>query len=349
MKLYRSLPGAPGLAVSCAVLLVAPGLRAEPRAAAPATSLSRSETLIEQGMDLRQSGQEEAALPLFEEAAALEPESVRARVHLAATHQALGHWVEADALLTEVLSAPDDPYLERHRATLERAAEFVGRHLGSLMLSGQPAGAEVQLDGRTLGVLPLPDAVRVPVGSYQLEVLREGYYPLRRPLVISSGAVLREAVALAPLPADPGAAVANGEASGRDTASAGTGGGSPAWLSWTLTGLTAGAAITTGVALVVRNQHASEWNSADCLQPGRTRGEVCGAELDAGKTAESVAYVSGVATLLFAAGAAVSWTLGEPAASEAPNAVASQSAASARVALTRCSLTLGGALCAGSF
>jgi len=332
MKLYRFLPG---LAVSCAALLAAPALRAEPDTDARATGLSRSEILIEQGMELRQSGQEEAALPLFEEAAALDPESIRARVHLAATHQALGHWLEADALLQEVLSESDDPYLERHRATLERAADFVGRHLGSLMLSGQPAGAEVRLDGRKLGALPLPDAVRVPVGSYQLEVLAEGYYPLRRPLVISSGGVLREAVTLAPLPADSGA---NAEGSGRGAEPAGSG-GSPVWLSWTLTGLSAGAAITTGVAFAVRNHHASEWNSADCLQPGRLRGEVCGDELDAGRTAESVAYASGVATLLFTAGAVVSWTLGEPASSEASNGVA----------LTRCSLTLGGGTCAGSF
>ncbi|HKO89692.1 MAG TPA: tetratricopeptide repeat protein [Polyangiaceae bacterium] len=339
MKPYRLLPGLPGLAVSCAVLLAAPALRAEPRADARPTSLSRSETLIEQGMELRQSGQEEAALPLFEEAAALDPESVRARVHLAATHQALGHWIEADALLREVLSASDDPYLERHRATLERAAEFVGRHLGSLMLSGQPAGAEVRLDGRPRGVLPLTEPLRVPVGSYQLEVVLEGYYPLRRPLVISSGGVLREAVELAPLPA--GAGIASGDAAGdaRGAQPASSGAGSPLWLSWTLTGLSVGAAITTGVAFAVRNHHASEYNGADCLQPGRLRGEVCGDELDAGKTAESIAYASGVATLLFTAGAIVSWTLGEPASSEAPDAVA----------LTRCRLTLGGGMCAGSF
>jgi PEGA domain/Tetratricopeptide repeat len=338
MKLYRFLPG---LAVSCAALLAAPVLRAEPDTDARATGLSRSEILIEQGMELRQSGQEEAALPLFEEAAALEPESIRARVHLAATHQALGHWVEADALLTEVLtSESDDPYLERHRATLERAAQFVGRHLGSLMLAGQPRGAEVRLDGRKLGVLPLPEVVRVPVGTYQLEVLAEGYYPLRRPVVISATSVLREAVTLAPLAADSGEAVAGSTGSaGVEPASA----GSPLWLSWTLTGLSAGAAITTGVAFAVRNHHASEWNSAECLQPGRVRGEVCGEELDAGKTAETVAYASGVATLLLAAGAVVSWTLGEPASSEAPDSV------SKTVARTRCGFTLSGGTCFGTF
>jgi len=341
MKPYRSLPGVPGLALSCAALLAAPLLRAEPRAEASSTSLSRSERLIEQGMELRQSGQEEAALPVFEEAAALEPESIRARVHLAATHQALGHWVEADALLAEVLeSDSDDPYLERHRATLERAAEFVGRHLGSLTLSGEPAGAEVRLDGRKLGVLPLPEALRVPVGSYQLEVLAQGYYPLRRPVVISSASVLREAVTLAPLAADSSAAGGKG-AAGAEPASASA--GSPRWLSWTLTGLSVGAAITTGVAFAVRNQHASEWNSADCLQPGRVRGEVCGDELDAGKTAETVAYASGVATLLFTAGAVVSWTLGEPSNTEAPNAVGTT------VARTRCGFTLTGGTCFGTF
>lgn len=341
MKPYRSLPGVPGLALSCAALLAAPMLRAEPRADTSTRSPSRSERLIEQGMELRQSGQEEAALAAFEEAAALEPESIRARVHLAATHQALGHWVEADLLLGEVLtSESDDPYLERHRATLERAAEFVGRHLGSLMLAGEPAGAEVRLDGRKLGVLPLPEVVRVPVGSYQLEVLASGYYPLRRPVVISSAGVLREAVTLAPWAADATLASANGSG-GAEPASASA--GSPLWLSWTLTGLSVGAAITTGVAFAVRNHHASEWNSSECLQPGRVRGEVCGAELDAGKSAETVAYASGVATLLFAAGAVVSWTLGERASTE------STSSAGNTVARTRCGLTLGGGTCSGSF
>jgi len=56
---------------------------------------------------------------------------------------------------------------------------------------------------------------------------------------------------------------------------------------------------------------------------------------DDGKRAEQLAYAGGVATVLLAAGAAVSWVLLEPAAPEA-------------VALS-CGFTLGQGVCAGSF
>ncbi|MEY2933977.1 MAG: hypothetical protein RL033_4726 [Pseudomonadota bacterium] len=281
-------------------------------------------------MLLRRAGKDEAALTAFEEAATLDPESMRARVHLAAAHQALGHWLEADALLVELLQA-DDPYVERHRATLLLAQEFVGRHLGSLLIAGQPAGAVVKVDGRSLGTLPLTKALRLAVGSYQLEVTRPGYYPLQRPINVGAGSTLRESVALAPLaeaaPAAPERVAAVPSAAG-----------APRWLAWSLTGLAAGGAVATGVGWGVRNHHAAHWNSDACLQPGRLRGEVCAGERDDGKRAEQLAYVGGVATLVLAAGAVVSWTLREPLASDAPAAVA-----------LSCGLTLGFGACAGSF
>jgi hypothetical protein len=255
------------------------------------------------------------------------------RVHLAATHQALGHWLEADAYLREVLLAEDDAYVRRHRATLLHAAEFVGRHLGSLLVTGQPAGAVVRVDGRELGQLPLADAVRVPVGSYQLEVALDGYYPARRPLTISAESIARESVDLAPLSEAPRAASAPGsEPAQRPGGLA----GNPAWLSWSLTGAAAASAITTGVALLVRDHHAEHWNSDACLAPGRRRGEVCGSELDAGKNAERVAYVGGVASVLFAAGALLSWSLSEPAQERG-------------VGLVACGLHGVGGVCSGSF
>jgi hypothetical protein len=196
---------------------------------------------------------------------------------------------------------------------------------------GTPPGAEVRLNGRRIGVLPL-SAVRAPVGSYQLQVLKQGFYEERRPVVISNRGVIRESIELAPIA--EARSVAASAPSVREEA---RGLMSPRWLSWALTGLSAGAAVTTGVSWALREKSATEWNSGDCLEPGRTRGEVCPVTLDNGRTAERVAYVSGVATLLFAAGAIVSWTLDQPGAP----ATASLSA--------RCDLTLGGATCAGSF
>lgn len=280
-------------------------------------------------MQLRREGNDEAALAAFAEATTLDPESVRARVHLAAAHQALGHWLEADALLAELLQQPDDPYIQRHHATLLRAQEFVGRNLGTLLLAGEPAGAVVKLNGRELGTLPLAKPARLPVGSYQLEVTHPGYYPLQRPVTVSAGGTLRESVELAPQA--NAAPIAAADAAPSSALSA------PRWLSWTLTGLSAGAAVATGVAWGVRNHHASRWNSDACLAPGRARGEVCPGERDDGKRAEQLAYVSGVATVLLAAGAAVSWSLELP----SPEA-------SATAQLT-CGLSLGLGVCSGSF
>lgn len=279
-------------------------------------------------MQLRREGKDEAALAAFEEATVLAPESARARVHLAAAHQALGHWREADALLAELLQQEDEPYVQRHHATLLRAQEFVGRHLGTLSLTGQPAGAVVKVNGRELGTLPLAKPTRLVVGSYLLEVTLPGYYPLQRPVTITAGGTLRESVELAQQ-TSASASAASSEAAAAASA--------PRWLSWTLTGLAASGAVATGVAWGVRNHHASRWNSDACLAPGRARGEVCPGERDDGKRAEQLAYIGGVATVLLAASAAVSWTL-----LDAP-------AAEASAASLSCGLSLGLGVCSGSF
>ena len=314
-----------------AALACVTSARAEPLQGAPgdrAAASARAEALLEQGVELRRLGKDQEALTVLEEAVALQPQSVRARVHLAAAHQALGHWLDADALLRELLQQSEDPYVQRHLATLERAAEFASQRLGSLIVEGTPVGAAVLVNGRPLGSLPLSSAVRLPIGPYQLEVAGTGYYPVRRSISIEPGALLREAVELTPLVR-------------RQNAEAGAGmrveraAGSPRWLSWTLSGLAASAAATSAVALVLRNQHAARWNSSACLEQGRRRGEVCPRELDAGKDAESVVYVSGAGAVLLAAGAVVSWTLDMPGDSEP--------------GLTSCALAPGGGVCSGSF
>jgi len=308
-----------------------PTARAQSRLGTAVDNSSSLDTLIQRGIELRRSGKDSEALRAFETAEGEDRHSIRLRVHLASTHQALGHWLEADVYLQGVLAEEKDPYVTRHRATLEKAAEFVGRHIGSVEVTGEPAGAEVRLNGDLLGTLPVP-ATRTLVGSYELQVTRSGYYEVRRPVVVGPRGVVRESVELASIaktPAPSPRAPALREAD--------VGSGSPRWLSWALSGASAGALLTTGVALYLREQHASRWNSSACLDVGRLRGDVCPTELDGGRNAERVAYVSGAATLLFGVGAIVSWTLAEP------NAPAAASLAA------NCGITLGGAVCSGSF
>jgi PEGA domain-containing protein len=323
--------------VTLALVTLAPrAALAQDKAEPEAAQNAEVETLVQRGIELRRAGKDDEALVAFQQAEKLAPTIVRTRVHLAATHQALGHWLEADEYLRGVLAEPEDPYVERHRQTLERALEYVDRHIGELEVSGGPAGATVRLNGRELGTLPLSRAVRVPVGTYELEVSHDGYYAVRRPVVLGNRGVVREAVDLAPTPPPPPVSAA--AAPVQRSSEIDRGGGSPRWLSWTLTGLAVAGGATTTVALLLREKHADNWNSADCLQQGFTRGDVCRDELDSGRTAERIGYVAGIATAVFAAGAIVSWSLGGS--SEAPASAALD---------TRCGVTLGGAMCQGSF
>jgi hypothetical protein len=316
-------------ALCCALCLSVTRAQAAPTEDASSPEV---EALVQQGIELRRAGKDQEALAAFQAAAEREPGSMRTKLHLAAAHQALGHWQDADTLLREALRAEDDPYVQRHRATLEKAAEFVGRRMGTLDVTGT-AGAEVRVNGKAQGTLPLSAPLRMPVGSYTLEVRLEGHYSVSRPVAITSRGITRESFELAQL--DKSSGSWSGTGPGLD---ADRGAGSPSWLTWSLTGASALAAGASVVALIVREQHAERWNSDDCLAPGRTRGDVCRAELNSGQDAERVAYITGGAALLLGTGALVSWALQAPSSSSSER----QDAAS-------CGVTLGGAVCSGAF
>lgn len=73
----------------------------------------------------------------------------------------------------------------------------------------------------------------------------------------------------------------------------------PAWLPWTFVGLGAATALTSILAWRAREGHVDRWNSAACLEAGRTRVQTCSDEYYAGRDAEVVAWVSGVSSVAF--------------------------------------------------
>jgi Tetratricopeptide repeat/PEGA domain len=291
------------------------------------------DAIVQHGIELRRAARDVEALAEFTRALALEPGSTRVRIHLAATYQALGQWPQADDYLDGVLKETDDAYVERHRARLLRAQFFVREHLGELGVIGQPAGAEVLVNGQRIGTLPMSRPVRLPVGSYVLEARMEGYYSASRPIALTNRSPLRESLELTPR--DVATDTSTPGAPGVDRSF-----GSPRWLTWTLAGVGAGAAVGSVVAWSLREKHADRWNSATCLEADRRRGEVCPAELDAGRDAERVAYVTSVSAGLLLGGALTSWLL------EAPTGPRNEADEATQ---TRCRLGLGEVSCFGSF
>jgi len=326
----RAWSAGAALVLGCSISVWQGQAHAQP----PASTIAEAEIepYVQRGIDLRKLGRDTEALAIFEDALLKAPSSVRVKVHLAATHQALGQWVEADRYLGEVLRQPDDPYVRRHRETIDKAFQFVDRRLGSLDVVGEPDGAELVLSGRSIGVLPLTAPVRVPIGSYVLEVRKQGYYSVTRPIAMGGGQLLRESVILGRRAPRATVATAAPEPSASDS------GGSPRWLTWTLTGAGLLSATASVVAFQIRENHAERWNSDACLQPGFTRGQACAGELDDGRRAERWGIGTGIATGVLLGGALTSFLLEHRAPEEDPT-----------LALEGCGFGVASAGCFGSF
>jgi hypothetical protein len=327
-----------------AELSVAPAAAQSPSPAAAQGAAEPAENpevekLVTTAIASRAQGRDLEALETLKKAAEIDPGSVRVQVHLANVYQALGEWLAADQYLRLALAQANHPYVMRHRKALEDARGVIEDNLGMLEVDGEPVGAEVRLNGRLVGTLPLAAPIPVTVGSYTLEVKREGHYPASRPIVIAGHSFIRESVRLERLSTD--------ELETRTfPIAAGTDPGHDAtldlprerpWLTWTLAGLGAAAAVTSLGAVVYREVHANHWNDdSRCLALGQTRAELCGGERDKVETAEDVAIATGAAAGLFTAGALL-------------NALVFSAPSSPRTGLAGCSLSPEGASCFGSF
>lgn len=321
-------------------------LSAAPLAAQGATAHAESaevETLIAEAIALREQGKDVAALEDLKKASKLDPRSVRVQVHLSNVYQALGQWLPADQYLRMALAQPDHPYVQRHRQELDDARSVIEDNLGTLDVEGEPAGAEVRLNGRVIGTLPLSAPVPVTVGTYTLEVRMDGHYPVRRPIAIAGHGFVRESVRLERMPGDelgtrsfPSVAPVSASP-GPSSSEALDHSSNRQWLTWTLAGLGAAAGLTTVGALVYREVHAKRWNDDSCVGVGQTREQLCGDERDKVETGEAVAITSGIAAGLFAAGAMVNaFVFTEP-------------SRASQAGLQGCALGPTGASCFGAF
>lgn len=263
------------------------------------------ERLVASAISLRADGKDREALAVLRQAAQIAPRSLRVQVHLSNVYQALGEWLLADELLRQALAAPHDPYIQRHRQALAEARSVIDDHLGKLEVVGEPPGAEVRLNGRQIGTLPLSEAVPVTVGSYTLEVRMPGHYTVSRPLSIAARDHVRESIRLEPRPLDEVSPLPPAASAGVVLAPPSL--ERPAerrWLTWTLAGLSAAAAATTVGALIYREEHARRWNDdSRCVGTDRTRAQLCGSERDKVETGDAWAIGAGLATGVFAAAA----------------------------------------------
>ncbi len=305
------------------------------------------EAPIQQGIALRRAGNDEAALALFVELEQTNPDSVRVLLHITAAAQATGRWMMAYTYLQKAFAHKNEPYFIRYRSAIKSIDDATAQHIGQFRAVGEPVGAEVRLNGESVGTLPMAEPQAIEVGQYVLEVTKPGFYPLRRTVSVAPGSALtQESVNLR-----AGLSPANTLAAGSSDA------GSPAsgaqrgaddqawwrarWLTWTLGGATVVTAAISVGALAYRNNRADHWNSNACLNGTLTREEVCGSVRDDITTAQNVAIGTGIAAIVLG-GATVTQAI---LSSERPPATS----AKAKGPSVQCSPGLGSIACFGSF
>jgi hypothetical protein len=176
-----------------------------PAIAVAAGESTEAEALIRQGVELRQQKKDERALPLFEKAYQLS-RTPRTAGQLGLVQMAVGYFVDAERHLAEALASPDHPWVAKNLPTLKAQMEAVKSKIGELMVNGAPAGAEVVVNGKVVGKLPLPAPVRLDKGRAEIQVRAPGYVTAEDVVTITGGkredrafALTREA-APAPMP-----------------------------------------------------------------------------------------------------------------------------------------------------
>lgn len=304
----RRLPN--GTWTTAVALAFAVSLAAPARAQESATA-SQATALIAEGVELRRRGDDEGALARFRAAFEL-THSARARAQIALVEQALGRWIDAEAHLLEALGS-EEPWIEERRATLDQQLEVIRSHLGQVRLEGGVPGAEVTINDRPVGTLPIGSALWIEPGPAQIVVRADGYRSFRRTLDAPTGQLVTLTIELqreggavpdpavvppALTPASP-TPVASAESTGDER----TGGGAPLGiLGWSAIGVGGASLLLSAVALAVRNGEAETFNSAMCLAGGLTRGENCRANYDAAQMWESVSVATLVIGGVLAAG-----------------------------------------------
>lgn len=179
-------PGARTIALALAVIMVA---AAFPHPAWAQDKRVRARALLVEGQKLIEAGEYGEALGRFEKAYALVP-SPKIQYNFGLAYNGLDRPAEAmrsfQAFLADAENAAP--------ASVAKAREYVtklSRKVGTLEFTGETAGAEVSIDGRSYAAAT---EVLVDPGSHQVTVDKSGRPPFLKRLTIAPGERLRIAV-----------------------------------------------------------------------------------------------------------------------------------------------------------
>lgn len=214
------------------------------------------EGLIDRGIELRKQKRDEEALGVFRRAY-MHSRTARPLTQMALAEQALGRWAAARQHLSESLEGEGD-WIEERRELLEGELDKIESKLGRVEIGNAVEGAEVRLNNKRRGTLPLTEPLWVAPGTVVIDVRAEGFETVRRRVDVRAGATAREEIDMVPLqPPSPKQAAEAATDSPTETATAlspssvNTNESTPRWKKWWVWTLVGAAAVGVAVAVGV--------------------------------------------------------------------------------------------------
>lgn len=229
----------------------------------------RAASLIERGVERRRAGLEREALRLFQRAHQIHP-SNRSLAQMGLAEKSIRNYVDAERHLRKALASSEDEWITEHRPTLEMALQIVQKQLAWLVVQASVRGAEVTVNGASIGTTPLEAPYRVVAGVVVVEVDAPGYRAWRASQTLPAGnrtVVTANLERLSMTPPPPVTAPASTSETGRGARDA------PPdqrqrWTPWILsTAAVSAAGIGVGVGLGVRTVRLKNRRDSICPEP----------------------------------------------------------------------------------
>jgi tetratricopeptide (TPR) repeat protein len=166
------------------------------------TPAERAAALVDEGIALQAASSLQPAIEKYKAAQAIYP-TPRAAAQQGLAEESLGELPDAEQHLAEALGTPKDPFVRENKRKLKAALDRVKRQLATLTITGVPDGAEIFVNGKSVGVLPLAAPVHVIAGNLTVTAKKQGYSQYEELLQLPARGQRRVRVSLDEAPAPP--------------------------------------------------------------------------------------------------------------------------------------------------
>jgi PEGA domain. len=158
---------------------------------------AEAQALLSQGTKLYDQGEVAGALEKFQAAYAAFP-SPKLMFNIGRANRDLGRPVEALEAFEKFLAGAPDASPETIANANKSAAEL-RRMLGRIRIDCETAGAEVSVDGKSVGLAPLPDSIWATPGRHQVTAKHASAAPAIEDVDVTAGSVSTATMRMHPM------------------------------------------------------------------------------------------------------------------------------------------------------